>query len=66
MYPAGHARNTTANLADILRHKFRLLGGMGVKDSDAALAKLSGLAAKSAKDIESLYDFAIVERTDFE
>jgi 2-methylcitrate dehydratase len=66
MYPAGHARNTTANLADILRHKFRLLGGMAVKDSDAALAKLSGLAAKSAKDIESLYDFAIVERTDFE
>lgn len=66
MYPAGHARNTTANLSDILRHKFRLLGGMAVKDPDAALARLSGLAAKSAKDIESLYDLPIVERGDFE
>jgi len=66
MYPAGHARNTSANLSDILRHKFRLLGGLAVKDSDAALANLTNLAAKSAKDIETLYDFPIVDRTDFE
>ncbi len=66
MYPAGHARNTTANLADILRHKFRLLGSMAVKDPDAALAKLSNLSAKSAKDLESVYDLPIVERADFE
>ena len=66
MYPAGHARNTTANLSDILKHKFRLLGGMAVKDPDAALAKLSGMATKSAKDLESVYDLPIVERTDFE
>lgn len=27
MYPAGHARNTTADLRGILAHKFSLLGG---------------------------------------
>lgn len=66
MYPAGHARNTTADLADILRHKFRLLGSLAVKDVDGAVAKLSSLARKSAKDMESLYEFPIVEKGDFE
>lgn len=65
MFPAGHARNTTANLADILAHKFRLLGGMAVKDADAAVAKLTGLASKSADAVGKLYEFEIVERGGF-
>jgi 2-methylcitrate dehydratase len=28
MYPGGHARNTTANLSDILNHKFSMLAGL--------------------------------------
>lgn len=31
MYPSGHARNTTADLGDILNHKFKLLGGLALK-----------------------------------
>ncbi len=67
MYPAGHARNTSANLSDILRHKFALLGSLAVKASDAAglAARLGGLNAKSASQIADLYNIPIQERTDF-
>jgi len=58
MYPAGHARNTTADLMGILDHKFRLLGGLG-GDADKIMTKVRGLASKGAPDIASLYDFAI-------
>jgi hypothetical protein len=30
MYPSGHARNTAADLNNILEHKFKLLGGLAV------------------------------------
>ncbi len=65
MFPAGHARNTSADLADILAHKFRLLGGMAVADADGAVAKLSGLAGRSAEEVAGLYAFEIVERGGF-
>jgi 2-methylcitrate dehydratase len=65
MYPAGHARNETADLRDILDHKFRLLGGLAVRDVDEALAMVGGLAEKSAGEVEGMYDFDIVERNDF-
>jgi 2-methylcitrate dehydratase len=35
MYPAGHARNTTADLEDILEHKFEILGKLAVGDPKA-------------------------------
>ena len=56
MYPAGHARNTTADLEGILDHKFRLLGSMAVEDVEGALTRLGGLAEKSAGEIGGLYD----------
>ncbi|MCA9309713.1 MAG: MmgE/PrpD family protein [Phycisphaerales bacterium] len=59
MYPAGHARNTTANLADILDHKFRLFSSFAVEDRDAAVKQVSGLAEKSAAAMKSLYQFPI-------
>src|SRR5262245_50510447 len=34
MYPAGHARNTTCDLESLLMHKFRLLAGLGVADTE--------------------------------
>lgn len=58
MYPAGHARNTTADLRRILDHKFRLLGHLAVEDTDALLNRLD-LADKSAQDIANLYDFTL-------
>ena len=38
MYPEGHARNTSGNLAALLEHKFRRLAGLGVRDVDGAAA----------------------------
>jgi 2-methylcitrate dehydratase len=66
MYPAGHARNTTADLENILDHKFRLLGALALEDPGAAIEKLGGLASKSADDVRTLYAFDIIDRGRFE
>ncbi len=67
MYPAGHARNTTANLQDILRHKFALLGALAAGDGEAAglTSRLGGMSAKSPAQVADLYNIAIRERSDF-
>jgi 2-methylcitrate dehydratase len=59
MYPAGHARNTTCDLAALLEHKFRLLAGLGVDDTDALVSRFTNMTKKSPKEIGSLYDFEI-------
>ncbi len=60
MYPAGHARNTTANLDELLAHKFRLLASLGVADVDALYARFTNLTEKSAAEIGALYDFELI------
>ncbi len=65
MYPAGHARNTKADLRDILNNKFRVLGAIA-GDADAIVAKLSNIEHKSAADIASLTDFQIHNHGKFE
>jgi 2-methylcitrate dehydratase len=62
MYPAGHARNTTADLTDILNHKWRLLGSLATDNPEPLLARLSGLASKTPAEIASLYEFPIASR----
>ncbi len=57
MFPAGHARNTTADLQDILKNKFATLGALATDDVDNLVARFSGVANKSAGEIESMYDF---------
>jgi 2-methylcitrate dehydratase len=59
MYPPGHARNTTADLTDLLRHKFDRLAGLGVRDPAALHQRVSNLAAKSPAEIQALYSFEI-------
>lgn len=59
MFPTGHARNTTADLKGLLKHKFRLLGGLGAHDPDALIARVSKIEKKSAGEIADLYDFPI-------
>jgi 2-methylcitrate dehydratase len=59
MYPPGHARKTTTNLATLMRHKFDRLAGLGVSDPAALHQHVSNLAAKSATEIQSLYSFEI-------
>lgn len=59
MYPAGHARNTENDLEGILAHKFKLFAGLAVKDVEAALERVSGLAEKSAEEIGDLLSFDV-------
>jgi 2-methylcitrate dehydratase len=59
MYPPGHARNSTADLAELLANKFHRLAALGVRDSKALHARFSLLAERSADEIASLYDFEI-------
>lgn len=59
MYPAGHARNTTAPLDDFLAHKFTCLAGLGVRDVPELLARFTNMASKSAAEIGELYDFEL-------
>jgi len=65
MYPAGHARNTTADLRDILNHKFALMARLA-SDSPAGLVeRFSGLEKKSAGDVASINDFTLANRGGF-
>ncbi|GIW74649.1 MAG: hypothetical protein KatS3mg103_1171 [Phycisphaerales bacterium] len=65
MYPAGHARNTTADLKDILSNKFRVLGELA-GDAQDIVARFEGLADKSSQQIADLHDFEIAYRDDFD
>ena len=69
MYPAGHARNTTADREGILAHKFGLLGGLGLPDAAAAQAlidRLEKLGSMNAGQVAGLYDFPIASRPGYE
>mgnify|MGYP002622579036 CR=1 FL=1 len=59
MYPLGHARNESNKLADMLTHKFRLLGSLGVDDVEALYKRFTGLRKKSAEEIAGLFDFEL-------
>jgi len=65
MYPAGHARNTTANLKDILAHKFKLLGDLALAQPQPIIDRFNSLAKLSAADLQNLYDFELLNRGDF-
>lgn len=67
MYPAGHARNSTADLEDILDHKFRLLAGLAVQEAEVnqVIKGLQGLESMSAEDLLGIYDIGLVMRDDF-
>lgn len=66
MYPAGHARNRTADLASILETKFRKLGALATEDVEGLLRRCSGLGGKSAAEIAAINDVAIATREKLE
>merc|ERR1712176_708726 len=60
MYPSGHARNTSANLRDILAHKNRMSGDIVFSDAaqtNAFVTKLQSMKSLSAAEVASVYDF---------
>jgi 2-methylcitrate dehydratase len=64
MYPEGHARNQSGNLASLLQHKFELLAGLGVQNAASLYQRFTNLARKSADEIADLYDFSIQNLSD--
>jgi 2-methylcitrate dehydratase len=63
MYPAGHCRNTTADLRRILDRKFELLGGLAV-DGDASplVNRALGVGGLNAEELMGLYDLELAKR----
>jgi 2-methylcitrate dehydratase len=59
MYPQGHARADSTNLAALLDHKCRLLAVPAVDDVDALVSRFTDFAKKSAEQMADLYNFVI-------
>ncbi len=69
MYPAGHARNTTADLQGILSHKFRMLGTLGLPegaDVTGYVNHLESIGSLKPHELASLFDVQIGYRPGFE
>jgi 2-methylcitrate dehydratase len=69
MFPAGHARNTTADLKGILAHKFQMLGSLGVPDGQEVsglVGRFENLPNLSVAELGSIYDFEIASRPGYE
>jgi 2-methylcitrate dehydratase len=66
MYPAGHARNTTADLKGILAKKADNLGKLASDNPQPIIDRFNRLGALSSAELASLYDFAIANRGKYE
>lgn len=69
MFPAGHARNTTANLEEILRHKWAMLGSLAFESggaADEAISRLERLGSLSAEELGSVFEAPIASRPGYE
>jgi 2-methylcitrate dehydratase len=69
MYPAGHARNTTANLQDILLNKWKMLGEIAFNDvgkAEAYIDKLESIGAMTSDSLSQLYSVSLSMRTGYE
>jgi 2-methylcitrate dehydratase len=62
MYPSGHARNTTADLKDILSSKFWHLGALALDNPAPVIEKLGSLDKLDRAQLLGLYDFTIAPR----
>ncbi len=58
MFPAGHAKNTTVNLHDILQRKFKMLGKLALDTNDLVkfVVKLENIGEMSNEDLDEIYD----------
>jgi hypothetical protein len=66
MFPAGHARNTTADLKGILDAKFAMLGRLATDKPKRLVRSLLAIGEMGRKDLTSIHDFAIADRGPFE
>ena len=66
MYPAGHARDTTADRGALLQAKWRTLGELAVDDAQSVIDRFNSLPDLSVNDLASLYDFEITSHEGYE
>ena len=66
MYPAGHARNTEADLPALLRAKWQTLAEPAVAEPQRIIDRFRALPTLSANQLASLYDFDILDGGVFE
>ncbi|MCU0316286.1 MAG: MmgE/PrpD family protein [Fimbriimonadaceae bacterium] len=69
MYPAGHARNETADLRSILAHKFNLMGRIALPDDgdvQGLVDRLESIDSLDSYGMASLYDFDLASRPGYE
>ncbi len=69
MFPAGHARNTTADLRDILDHKFNLLANLAFEDVETAnrvVHSLNAIANQDPDNLQDMLDFPVFHRPGYE
>ena len=65
MYPGGHARNKTADLKDILAHKFQLLGKLAFEKPEPIIERLNNIMSLSADELRNINDYEIIVRGSF-
>ncbi len=65
MYPPGHARNTTADLAGLLSNKWTKLATPAVDEPQRVIDRFNNLPLLSVTQLAALYDFGINERGSF-
>lgn len=66
LFPAGHARNQSADLKDILDHKFQMLANLAFPDrfdSHEFVQRLQNLGLLSAPEAANLYMVPIAQKT---
>ena len=69
MYPDGHARNTTADLRDILNHKWAQMADISLpEDADRAafIDHIESLPTLDAFGVASYYDFELAAHEGYE
>jgi 2-methylcitrate dehydratase len=66
MYPSGHARNTSANLNDILATKFERLGGLALAHPQPVIDRFNAIADLTSDEVRSLHDFTLRSHGVFE
>ena len=65
MYPGGHARNTSADLASILDHKWTLLGTLALEngsDVAACVSRLNSIGSMNANELTGIYAMNLATR----
>ncbi len=62
MYPSGHARNTTADLDDILAAKFRMHGEIAMDNPQSLIDRCLGVDQLGPDEVQAIWNIKIADR----